>query len=160
MSKSNDASAWYATTFKQWPKQVGAKPTAEALDTIHKLGYRPGKQALFAALCLRPEGCTGQQMMLACSNAQLVKTFGKGGTVDKGLAKRLPTAKTPENHVVYRIELTPRGLAKVAKAGAATEAIPAKAVKARKPKAEKPVDVQPVAMPVTEPVAEQPQAQA
>ena len=155
MLKSN-VTDWYATTFKQWPKQVGVKPTSEQLDTIHKLGYRPGKQALFAALCLRPEGCTGQQMMLACSNAQLVKTFGKGGTVDKGLAKRLPTAKTPENHVVYRIELTPRGLAKVAKAGAAAEAIPAKVAKARKPKAEKPVAVEPV----NEPVADQPQVQA
>ena len=158
MSKANNASDWYATTFKQWPKQVGPKPTAEQLDTIHKLGARPGKQALANALMLRDGGVTGAQIVMACGAPQLNKMRD---FVSKGLAKRVPISNDAAGHTVYKLTLTPRGTAKVAKAVAPVEgdAKPAKASK-HKAKADKPVDVQPVAMPVNEPVADQPVAVA
>ena len=152
MSKIKTAADWYATTFKQWPKQVGAKPTADQLDTIHKLGARPGKQALANALMLRDGGVTGAQIVMACGAPQLNKMRD---FVAKGLAKRVPISNDAAGHTVYKLALTPRGTAKVAKVAAApAEAMPVKAK--RKGKA-KPVDVQPVA-PVNEPV--QPEANA
>ena len=154
MSKANNASDWYATTFKQWPKQCGAKPSAELLDTIHKLGARPGKQALANALMLRDGGVTGAQIVMACGAPQLNKMRD---FVSKGLAKRVPISNDAAGHTVYKLALTPRGTAKVAKAVAPVEGD--KPAKASKRKA-KPVDVQPVAMPVNEPVADQPVAVA
>ena len=149
MSKANHASDWYATTFKQWPKQVGAKPTADQLDTIHKLGARPGKQALANALMLRDGGVTGAQIVMACGAPQLNKMRD---FVSKGLAKRVPISNDAAGHTVYKLALTPRGTAKVAKAVAPVEgdAKPAKASK-RKAKADKPA-VQAPAVPVNDPV--------
>ena len=155
MSKANNASDWYATTFKQWPKQVGAKPTADQLDTIHKLGARPGKQALANALMLRDGGVTGAQIVMACGAPQLNKMRD---FVAKGLAKRVPISNDAAGHTVYKLALTPRGTAKVAAAPA--EAMPVKAKSKRKAKAEAPqAEAMPVQAPVNEPVADQPQAQ-
>ena len=151
MSKANNASDWYATTFKQWPKQVGAKPTAEQLDTIHKLGARPGKQALANALMLRDGGVTGAQIVMACGAPQLNKMRD---FVAKGLAKRVPISNDAAGHTVYKLALTPRGTAKVAKVAAApAEAMPVKAK--RKAKADKVQPVQPEAMPASPAMIEQ-----
>jgi len=159
MSKSNqvvNAATYYGPLFKAWVKQAGEKPTAAMLDTVHKLGYRPGKQALFAAMCLRPTGCSAQQMVLACGAPQLNKTFGAGGTAEKGLVKAVPAPATEAGHKVYRLELTARGTAKVAKAAASDTAKPAKATAKRKAgKATvTPVSVPAAAGAVSEPVSE------
>ena len=169
MSK-HDATQWYATTFKAWPKQVGPKPTAEALDTIHKLGARPGKQALANALMLRECGVTGGQIVMACGAPQLNKMRD---FVAKGLAKRVPISNSVEGHTVYKLELTAKGLKRIetvkALAVKAAEGEPAKPAKAkRKAKATKVteapadiggVDAERAAMPVEAPAADiQPQA--
>ena len=149
-----NASTFYGNVFKAWPKAVGAKPDASMLDTVHKLGARPGKQAL--ALMLRPEGVSGAQIVMACGAPQLNKMRE---TCTKGLAKRLPASATAEGHTVYKLALTAKGETKVAKANTVTEA-PAK--KAKKVKAAKPVKVtEPVTVETvvtTEPVTEQPAA--
>ena len=154
MSKANNAADWYTTTFKQWPKQCGAKPSAELLDTIHKLGARPGKQALANALMLRDGGVTGAQIVMACGAPQLNKMRD---FVAKGLVKRVPISNDAAGHTVYKLALTPRGTAKVAKVAAAPAEGADKPAKAkRKAKAEAP---QAEAMPVhADPV--QPEANA
>ena len=156
MSK-HDATQWYSTTFKAWPaKLVGAKPSADQLDTIHKLGARPGKQALANAMMLRECGVTGSQIVIACGAPQLNKMRD---LIAKGLMKSVPISKNAVGHTVYKLALTARGLAKVAKAVAVTEAAPVKAAKPRKAKAV--AEVAPVVAVAAAEVAEanaQPQA--
>ena len=155
MTKAHNVTDWYATTFKAWPKQVGPKPTAEALDTIHKLGARPGKQALANALMLRECGVTGGQIVMACGAPQLNKMRD---FVAKGLAKRVPISNSAEGHTVYKLELTAKGQAKVKRAAEAATAEPAKA-KVTKPRKAKVipadiggVDAERAAMPVETPI--------
>jgi hypothetical protein len=158
MAKETNAATFYTNVFKAWPKAVGAKPTAELLNTVHALGARPGKQALAMALMLRDSGVSGAQIVMACGAPQLNKMRD---TCSKGLAKRLPASATPEGHTVYRLALTGKGEQKVKKAAEAPKADaaekPAKAKRATKAKA-KPEPVI-VAEPVNTPeVAEQAQA--
>lgn len=149
-----DATTHYADVFKAWAiKQLGPKPTADQLDTVHKLNARPGKQALAIAMALRDCGVTGGQIIIACGAPQLNKMRGY---ITDHMLKRLPAPKSPEGHTVYRLELTAKGKqrvertakaeAKAIEAGAATgEADTAKPKKAaskprkgaqRKPKAD------------------------
>src|SRR5690348_1544977 len=148
MSKQLNTATHYAKFFKAWPvKQVGRKPTEAELATVHAFA-RPGKQALALALMLRESGVTGAQIVMACGAPQLNKMRD---TVAKGLAKRLPAPMTAEGHTVYRLALTAKGTAKVAKANE-----PAQADKPAKAKAVKPakVKVQPAnVVPQGEPVA-------
>jgi hypothetical protein len=110
MSEAN----WYATVFKSWPvKQVGAKPTAEMLASVHKLGARPGKQALACAMALRPAGVTGSQIIMACGAPQLNKMRG---FISDALLKRVAVPLSPEGHQVYKLELTPKGLQRIKRA--------------------------------------------
>ncbi len=157
MSKANNAADWYATTFKQWPKLAGSKPSAELLDTIHKLGCRNGKQALANAMYMRPEGATSGQIVMACGAPQLNKM--RQLRDDMKLIRQVPTPKNEAGHTVYRIELTAKGTAKVAKVAAAPVEGDKPAKAKRKAKADKPAPVQPEAMPVhVDPV--QPEANA
>lgn len=152
MTNVNNAATHYADIFKGWSgekaKMLGPKPTAELLDHVHKLGARPGKQALAIAMGLRDCGITAGQMQIACGAPQLNKMRG---FITDAFVKRLAAPKV-EGHTVYRLELTAKGkqrieraekqLAKAEAAGAAVEgeapAKPAKkAASKRKPKAAK-----------------------
>lgn len=157
MSKSNvDTHAnWYGTVFKAWQaKQLGPKPTADQLASIHNLGARPGKQALAIAMGLRDCGVTNGQIVIACGAPQLNKMRG---FITDALLKRLPVSPSPEGHTVYKLEVTPKGNQRIARTlkatevkaaeGAVTEK-PAKAVvkpagkRKAKPVTDAPVDVQ------------------
>lgn len=107
---SNDAN-WYTTTFKAWQaKQVGSKPTADQLASIHNLGARPGKQAMACAMALRPEGVTAAQIVQVCGAPQLNKMRG---FITDGLLKRVPQAPNALGHSVYKLELTAKGTKRV-----------------------------------------------
>jgi len=136
---TSNARGWYTDFWANWPKGVGRQPTATELAAVHAIGYREGKQALFAAMCLREAGATRPEGMLVCGAPQFNKTFGKGGTVAAGYFKRLPHEQR-NSHVVYKIELTAKGNAK-AKGAAPVEAT-------AKPKAKKVKKVKPVEKPV------------
>jgi hypothetical protein len=98
---------WYSTTFKSWQsKLVGPKPTADQLATVHRLGARPGKQAMAIAMGLRDCGVTGSQIVIVCSAPQLNKMRG---FIDDRLLKRLPAPHDAKGHTVYKLELTPKG---------------------------------------------------
>ena len=157
MSEAN----WYGEVFKGWQsKLLGSKPTAEMLANIHKLGARPGKQALANAMALRPEGVTGSQIIIACGAPQLNKMRG---FIADALLKRLPASPSPQGHQVYKLEVTAKGLQRIAKAeklinDAATAAAGAvdKAVKSAgkakaKPKVKKAAKGEPVETPTTDP---------
>jgi len=101
-----NATGWYGDVFKRWPKTAGEKPTAAMLATIHRLGARPGKQAMAIAMSLRPAGVTNSQIVAVCGNPQLNKM--RGFVADR-LLKRLPAPATELNHTVYKHELTPKG---------------------------------------------------
>lgn len=128
MAKSHDdVLGHYADTFKSWPKQVGNKPTREALATIHGLGARPGKQALANALAMRPEGVTGSEIVIACGAPQLNKMRG---FITDNLLKR--EAVPPRNgHTVYKLTLTAKGAARIK--GKAAKATVEKPVAKAKP---------------------------
>lgn len=171
---SNQAN-WYATVFKSWQvKQLGPKPTADMLASIHNLGARPGKQALASAMALRDCGVTAGQIVIACGAPQLNKMRG---FITDALLKRLPVPPSSEGHTVYRLELTAKGKQRVertAKAAADKAAQgetgdkPAKPAKAKRKAAGKakgaakvtePVNTAAVETPASEP-ASQPVEQA
>lgn len=109
--RSNDATGWYGNVFKHWPvKLVGPQPSAAQLDTIHKLGARPGKQALANAMGLRDAGVTGAQIVMACGAPQLNKMRG---FVADGLLKFEAVPPADNGHKVYKLLLTAKGQAKV-----------------------------------------------
>jgi hypothetical protein len=111
MSKSNEATNWYGSVFKSWQvKQLGPKPTAEMLASIHGLGARPGKQALASAMALRDCGVTAGQIVIACGAPQLNKMRG---FITDALLKRLPVSPSAEGHTVYKLELTAKGKQRV-----------------------------------------------
>ncbi len=106
MSEAN----WYADVFKTWQsKALGPKPTNDQLAAIHGLGARPGKQALANAMALRDCGVTGSQIVLACEAPQLNKMRG---FIADGLVTQVPMPKV-NNHLVYKIALTPKGLKRI-----------------------------------------------
>lgn len=162
----------YATLLKGWhEKQLGPRPTAELLSTVHTLGLRPGKQALANAMALRVDGVTGAQIVMATGAPQLNRMRG---LIAAGDFKRSMVAPNEQGHTVYKVTLTPKGEARIKRAteaaanAALTGDAPAKpkakkARKARKPKAaptEVPATVTPPA-PVNEPAQSEPaQAQA
>ena len=157
MAKQTNAAGWYGGFFKAWqPKLLGPKPTEAMLDTIHKLGARPGKQALANAMALRDCGVTGSQIVIACGAPQLNKMRG---FITDGLLKReaVPAAG---NHTVYKLTLTAKGAArtKAAEAKSANVAAPAKVKAAPKPRKPKVIEAP---APVTEAApAEAPAPQA
>jgi hypothetical protein len=108
-----NATTWYAIEFKNWVKQCGSKPSAEMLQSIHDLGLRPGKQAIACAMGLRPEGVTNSQIALVCGNPQLNRMRG---LIDDRLVKRLPASRDERNHTVYKLQLTEKGMARIASA--------------------------------------------
>ena len=147
MTKQTNAAGWYGGFFKAWQvKLLGPKPTEAMLDTIHKLGARPGKQALANAMALRECGVTGSQIVIACGAPQLNKMRG---FISDGLLKReaVPAAG---NHTVYKLTLTAKGAArtKAAEAKSANVAKPAKAKAAPKPRRAKPAKVTEAPAPV------------
>lgn len=132
---SNTETNWYAGVFKSWQvKQLGPKPTAEMLASIHGLGARPGKQALAIAMGLRDCGVTGAQIMIACGAPQLNKMRGY---ITDAMLKRVPVAPSSEGHTVYKLELTPKGNKRIETAKARLAALEAagEAKVASKPKA-------------------------
>lgn len=145
---SKQITGWYADVFKAWPKGVGPKPSAADLDTIHKLGARPGKQAMANAMALRADGVTGSEIVIVCGAPQLNKMRG---FITDALLKR-EAVPPRNNHTVYKLTVTAKGQARV-KGKVQAEA------KADTPKADKPKRVRkPKAKPVAEVPAEQPAA--
>ncbi len=103
----------YTEQFKNWPsKFVGAKPTADQLETYHKLGARHGLQCLAGAMALRDNGVTGAEIVMACGNPQLNKMRG---FISDALVKRLPMPKR-QGHEVYKLVVTPKGLQRIKQA--------------------------------------------
>ena len=98
------------------------------------------------------DGVTGAQIVMACGAPQLNKMRG---FITDALLKREAVAPAANGHTVYKLALTPRGTAKVAKVAAApVEGVAAaKVAKPRKAKVVKvdlpapvaPVQVDPVA---------------
>lgn len=146
---SKQITGWYENVFKAWQvKTVGPKPTAAQLDTVHRLGARPGKQALASAMALRDCGVTGAQIVMACGAPQLNKMRG---FITDGLLKREAVPPTAVGHTVYKLTLTPKGATRIKNAAEKPEAkgkvepkAKAKAAKPRKAKAPKPVASEPV----------------
>lgn len=171
MSKQNqisDSTALYKAAFSHWPKAAGEQPTALLLDTIHAMNIRPGKHALACAMYLRDGGATDQQVRLAA--AKLDTKGGLQGSLfnymrqlcNDGLMRRDMT----QPRGVYKITLTKKGEAQVArytKATAPVEAKPAgdanvkrKRIARKLAKAKAKHVVTPAPEPVTEPVNAEP----
>ena len=152
----DDVLGHYANYFKAWqPKLLGPKPERAMFDAVHKLGARPGKQALANAMAMRDCGVTGAQIVIACGAPQLNKMRG---FITDGLLKREAVPANGAGHTVYKLTLTAKGKGKVDKVAVATDA--AKPAKAKRKAKAKPAEA-PVAAPVavTEAPAEaQPQA--
>lgn len=160
-----DHTGWYANTFKAWQvKQVGPKPTAEMLATVHGLGLRPGKQAMANAMALRECGVTGAQIVMVCGAPQLNRMRG---LISDGHVKREAVPPNALGHAVYKITLTPKGAKRVAGVAKAADTAavsgddkPVKAPKAkrtskpRKPKVTPPVGDAPVPVTDTAPQAD------
>ena len=107
---SNSTLNAYAEQFKVWPsKFVGAKPTADQLETYNKLGARHGLQCLAGAMALRENGVTGAEIVMACGNPQLNKMRG---FITDALVKRVPMPKR-NGHEVYKLVVTPKGLTRI-----------------------------------------------
>lgn len=120
MTEKNNATGWYANVFKGWPtKLVGPQPNAAQLNTIHMLGARPGKQALANAMALRDGGVTGAQIVMACGAPQLNKMRG---FVTDGLMRFEAVPPADNGHKVYKLVVTAKGNARIAKAEAAQAA--------------------------------------
>lgn len=120
MTKTTNDAGWYGNVFKHWPtKLVGAQPTVAQLATIHALGARPGKQALANAMALRDGGVTGAQIVMACGAPQLNKMRG---FVTDGLMKFEAVPPGDNGHKVYKLVVTAKGNARIAKAEAAAKA--------------------------------------
>lgn len=157
----NDHTNFYRDVFSAWQvKQLGPKPTAELLATVHGLGARPGKQALAIAMGLRNVGVTGSQIIIATGAPQLNKMRGY---ITDALLKREMVPPASNGHTVYKLALTAKGKQRIErsikaaeKAAAQGEAAAEKPAKApAKPKgARKPR--QPKVAPVTEPVTTEP----
>jgi hypothetical protein len=107
---------WFADVLKHWHKQAGSKPADTMLMVPVLLGLRPGVQALHIAMCLRPEGCTVQQFCLAGS-------CGPANNMRRDLVKSGWFSSTVEGKpYAYKLSVTAKGEAKLAKAQAQLEA--------------------------------------
>lgn len=154
--------ASYSNFTKGWLKALGPMVVAEALDTVHALGARPGKQALAIAMMQRDTGATSAQIVLATGAPQLNKMRA---LVEAGYFKRVPMPQTDAGHMVYKLELTGKGATKVKAAAekAAKAAADAEAPEgATKPKGKGKVRAaskrKPKAAPVTEAPVNEPEA--
>lgn len=128
---TNDATAFYAEPFKTWQvKLLGAKPNSDQLATMHKLGLRPGKQALACAMMLRDAGVTGSQIMIACGAPQLNRMRG---LVADALCKRV-AAPMVGGHTVYKLVVTAKGEQRIKR----FETAAAKQAEAEKAQGDKP----------------------
>lgn len=111
MTDNSKVTAHYTEQFKAWPTAlIGPKPTAEMLTNVHRLGLRPGKQALANAMACRDKGVTAGQIVIACGAPQLNKMRD---LITDALVKRVAVPKTPEGHTVYKLELTAKGKARI-----------------------------------------------
>ena len=81
------------------------------LAQIHVLGFKPGKQALGAAMMLRPEGATAHQIKVACNSGMCRNKVNGIAVNPTGLPKNpkglVAWAEAPlvAGHRAYRIEL-------------------------------------------------------
>lgn len=158
----NDVTKHYGPVFKGWQsKQLGSKPTAEQLTVAHAFG-RPGKQSLALAMAMRAEGVTAAQIQIAAGAPQ---NNHRRGLLSEGLFKREAVAANDLGHTVYKIALTAKGTAAMAKREAALAkataegtAPKAKAVKASKGKGASKPRARKVTTPT--PVTEAPEAPA
>lgn len=147
----------FAAALNHWPKACGTPPTALELQTVMAMNIRAGKHVLACAMYLRPEGATDQQVRAAA-----VKLDTKGGNQGvlhnyrrqleaDGLMRRDMSA--PRG--VYKITLTKKGEAQVARYTKATApkgdapVKAAKAAKSRKPRVRKQLPAVPVERPMT-----------
>jgi hypothetical protein len=112
---------WYGDILKGWYKQAGSKPTDAMLMVPALLGKRPGKEALHIAMCLRPEGCTVAQYVLAGS-------CGPANNYRRALVKAGWFSCTVEGKpYAFKLTVTAKGQAKLDKAQAALVAAEADA---------------------------------
>lgn len=134
MSNATESN-WYSTRFKTWQgAQLGAKPTAEMLGNVHNLGARPGKQALAIAMGLRPGGVTGAQIVVACGAPQLNKMRG---FISDALLKREAAPPDANGHTVYKLAVTAKGQARIARTIKAKQAADEAGKGEAKPKVKK-----------------------
>lgn len=150
----NDATGWYANTFKGWQsKLLGRKPTAAELAIAHAFG-KPGKQSLALAMAMRENGVTAGQIQIACGAPQ---NNHRRGLITEGMFKREAVPPSNEGHTVYKITLSPKGdkalkaKAEAPKAEAKADK-PAKAVKAAKAPRKHKAKVAPAEAPASDPV--------
>jgi len=117
-----DMLVWFKTILADWPKGSGSKPTGAMLMVPLLLGKRPGVEALHIAMCLRPEGCTVQQFMLAGS-------CGPANNYRRELVKSGWFSLQVEGKpYAYKMTITAKGAAKLERAQvAASEAAQAEA---------------------------------
>lgn len=107
---------WFADTLKHWYKQAGSKPTDAMLMAAVLMGLRPGVQALHIAMCLRPEGCTVSQFVLAGS-------CGPANNIRRDLVKAgYFTCKVEGKPYAFILTVTAKGQQRLDKAQAAAEA--------------------------------------
>ena len=154
---------WFADTLKHWYKQAGSKPTDAMLMAAVLMGLRPGVQALHIAMCLRPEGCTVSQFVLAGS-------CGPANNIRRDLVKAgYFTSKVEGKPYAFILTVTAKGQQRLNKAQAAAEAEAsvidapkgkkAKGKKAaRKPKAAPVTDVAVIPATVETPASDAPSA--
>lgn len=136
MTKATNDGNWYSNVFKTWQaKQLGPKPTADMLASIHNLGARPGKQALASAMALRACGVTAGQIVIACGNPQLNKMRG---FINDALLKREAVPPSAEGHTVYKLSVTAKGQQRIARTVKAKGAVEAEGNKAVADKPAKP----------------------
>lgn len=123
MTNATEVMNAYNVFFKNWQvKLLGPKPTAEMLAQYHGLGARHGKQCLAGAMALRADGVTGSEIVIACGAPQLNKMRG---LITDAFLKRLPDAGSRNGHLVYKLQLTPKGLKRIESAAAKAAALEA-----------------------------------
>ena len=128
---------WFNAALTNWnANECGGKPTTEQLQVPLYLGKRPGNEALHIAMCLRKGGCTVRQFQIAGS-------CGPANNYRRRLVREGLFDETVEGKpYAYKLVVTAKGTAALAKAAAAAKA---KDVAKGKPKAKKAVVVKPEA---------------
>lgn len=124
---SYDLSQHYGLFLKRFTKQVadvtGPQPGLDCLKVAFAFSQRSQKQAVALAMCLRPEGATGPEIQYVCGAPQ---NNWRKGLIEAGYFKRV--AVPSRNGVtVYKLEVSKRGEAMVAKAVTKADADAAKA---------------------------------
>lgn len=123
-----------------WPREAGPAPTMALLDAVHAIdpGKRPGHEALNVAMCLRPQGASVREFLLA-SNAKGPAHNYRRALI--GVDRVVTDAPLPGDGRAYRfkVTLTAKGAAMVKAAGVVLpKGVDAPKAKApRKPRAAK-----------------------